>query len=129
MFLYALVIYQPANSVSTLQVRPPRIFVQQARLKAAFLQYAIIPGAIGYMGLIYLVSFKIKNETHHQIMWCITFILQASMLTANTLAWKDSGSPDIASALRGVPCISELGCSDPAAKGIFSELGWFVTVL
>jgi hypothetical protein len=83
-------------------------------------QYAIIPCVVGLMGLVVCSTYLIKNETNHQYLWYVTFILEASLLTANQMAWRTSFSPEINEAM--LP----FKTTDPTALFYFTELGWFV---
>jgi hypothetical protein len=83
-------------------------------------RYSIIPSVLCAMGMMALASYRVKNETTHQIVWFVAFVLESSLLTANMLAWRGSFRTEIKDAM--LPFKSE----DPISLLDLTTLGWSV---
>jgi signal transduction histidine kinase len=74
------------------------------------------------MSLIVCFTYRVKNETTHQLVWFLAFCVEAALLTSNQIAWRWSFSSEIHEAL--LPFHHE----DPTALFALTEMGWYHTM-
>jgi hypothetical protein len=84
------------------------------------IMYAIIPTVVALNMLIICFTYRVQNETTHQMVWFLFFAFEAALLTANQIAWRWSFSTALHTAL--LPFQHE----DPTALFCLTEMGWFV---
>jgi hypothetical protein len=72
------------------------------------------------MFLALLATYRVKNETQHQLIWVLIFLIEAGLLTAHQMAWRNSFSAEITQAM--LPHVK----NDPTALFYLVETGWWV---
>jgi hypothetical protein len=113
--MHFLAILNPNNQ--SLDFNPTEIdFMHQ-------LQHGIVP-CMGVLCLIFCgISKIIKNEFHHQILWCIVGFTTLLFVATNEVVWRLNYAPEINSML------NKIKSSNPVGLFYLNEVGWFLTVV